>query len=113
MELGELRSVQERLASRGGRIAAVSVDAPDLSRSVHDKLDLPFPILADVDRATLRAYGLVHQGAGPGGCDVAVPAQLLVNPDGKILWRRTARLIQDRPSPDAVWASIEPLLPSG
>lgn len=91
--------VDSALKQRGGRLLAVSVDAPADSRRVVAELALPFPILSDAERALIRAYGLVHAGGGLEGEDIAVPAQLLVAPDGTVVWKHVAARITDRVNP--------------
>ena len=78
---------------------AVSVDEPAESRRVVEQQDLPFPILADTERDTVSAYGVLHAGGGPGGSDIALPAHFLIDTGGRIRWRFIARQAQDRPRP--------------
>ena len=88
---------------------AISVDPPELSRGVVEEEGLRFPILADPAREVIRSYGLVHAGGGLDEEDIALPAQLLVAPDGRIVWSHVARRIQDRASPARTLAAIEDL----
>lgn len=108
-ELVGLRDVSDELGRRGGRLLAISVDAPEDSAKVVKKHNLPFPILADVDRKAIAAYGLVHHGGGLKKEDVAIPAHVLIERGGKIAWRYVARKIQDRPYPSTVLAEIQKL----
>lgn len=94
---------------RGGRLLAISVDPPEKSREVVKKRSLGFHILADVDRKLISAFGLVHSGMGPGGSDVAMPAQLLFDKGGRIAWRRASRRVQDRAPHDEILAAIHTL----
>lgn len=110
--LSELRgfgAVHEDLKKRGGRVLAISVDAPDLSRAVVEKQHLPYSILCDTDRKVVRAYGLMHSHGAIDGSDVAIPANVLVGKDGKILWRHVARSVADRVDPAEVSAVIAKL----
>ena len=66
---------------------AVSVDEPAQSRALVARVGLPFRSLCDVSRDVVRRYGLLHPSGGPGGSDIAIPALLLVRPDGTIAWR--------------------------
>ena len=97
------------MRAKGGRVLAISVDPPELSRAVVEEDGLAFSILADTDRAVIESYGLVHAGGGPEGTDIALPAQLLVAPDGRIAWSHVARRIQDRASPAQTLEAIERL----
>lgn len=80
----------------------VSADGPERSQQVIDRNDLKFTFLSDRERAVIRDYGVLHAGGGPSGEDIALPAQFLIDRDGRILWRRVAGRIQDRPGPKEV-----------
>lgn len=111
-ELVGLRSVADEMQKLGGSLVAICTDPPDESAKVVKKASLSFSILSDEDAKTIRAFGLLHAGAGPGHTDIAVPAQVLVGKDGTILWRRRSVRVQDRPAPqeviDAVHAALSP-----
>lgn len=65
-----------------------------------ERAGLPFPILADEQGVVLDRLGLVHEGGGPDGGDIALPAQVLIDSDGQLLWIYVAERIQNRLSPD-------------
>jgi peroxiredoxin len=98
--------VQAELTRRGGRVLAVSSDDTLEAARLRRDLDLPFHVASDPGARAAAAFGLLHEHGGPGGKDVALPAQVLLDRDLKILWRHVARRIQDRPSPDEVLAAI-------
>lgn len=106
-ELRGLGAINDGLQQAGVRVLAVSVDTPAESARVVKRNELPFPILSDAEHRVIRDYGLVHRGGGPGGGDIAIPAHVLVDHDGTILWRRISHRIQDRPSPDEVLAAVK------
>ena len=87
----------------------MSVDTPDESRKVVEADGLPFRILSDTSRDVIRRYGLLHPGGGPGGADIAVPAQFLLRPDGTIAWRHVSRRVQDRADPADTLAAVAAL----
>lgn len=93
----------------GGGILAISVDTPQQSRRVVDKQHLAFPILADVDRKVIRAYGVLHPGGSPGGQDIALPSQFLIGRDGRIAWSVVAHHAQERPHPTEIIKQIRAL----
>jgi peroxiredoxin len=101
--------VHALLAKKDGGVLAISVDPPELSREVVENEHLPFPILSDANRGIVKAYGLLHAGAGPRGTDVAVPAQFLLDRDGRIVWRHVSALIQDRVDPEVTLAAVQRL----
>lgn len=97
------------MAARGGRLLTITVDPPETTARLLVDQELPFTILSDLDASVIRAYGLAHEGGGLDGETIAVPAQLLVRPDGSIAWRHVARFITDRVDPRATRAAIERL----
>lgn len=98
-ELRGLGAVHEALQQRGGGVVAVAVDPMEQARAVVEQQDLPFPVLADDDRAVTRAYGLLDQDHDWIDADISIPAQILVGTDGTVKWRHVSRFIQDRLAP--------------
>lgn len=102
--------INDEIQGRGGRLLAVSVDAPERSRQVVERFKLPFSILADEQRDVIRAYGLVHKGGGPDGGDIAIPMLMLLGEDGRVRWRRVAPNVMDRLDPAEVLAAVRTAL---
>ena len=94
--------IHESLTSLGVVTVAISVDAPTDSKRVVQRSGLPFEILADRDRSLLSALGIVHEGGGPRGSDIALPSIMLVNAKRRILWQYRSTHIHDRLSPEDV-----------
>jgi peroxiredoxin len=86
---------------------AISVDSVEDNRKVVEKLGLGFPILSDSDRATITAYGLLHEGASIDGGNIARPATLLIGPDGRVRWRNLTENWRVRVRPDAVIDAVQ------
>ena len=99
-ELRGLGEVNAELQRQGGRLLAVAVDQPAQARRVVQRNNLDFAILCDTDRSIAQAYGVLHQDAGPGGLGIALPANILIDRTGRIVWKRVATRIQDRPHPN-------------
>ena len=66
----------------------MSVDTVEESATLASGLGLEFPILSDVERQAIHEWGLVHEGGKPGGGAIARPAVFLIEPGGRISWRR-------------------------
>ena len=81
---------------------AISVDAPEVSADLARKAGYTFPILSDRDGAAMRAYDLVHKGAGINGADVARPAEFLLDRSGTVRWRNLTEDYRVRARPDEV-----------
>lgn len=88
---------------------AICTDAPADSKRVVDKYKLNFSILSDDTGDVIRKYGLFHVGGSPKGGDIAVPAHVLIDRSGQIVWKRRSDKIQDRPDPAEVKVRIETL----
>ena len=108
-ELRGLGVVNEELERRKGRLLAISVDPPKKSLEVVRKQSLAFPILSDGDRKVIHDYGIVHEGGGPQGGDIAVPAMFLIDRAGNLVWFHRAKRITDRPHPQEVLEAIQAL----
>jgi peroxiredoxin len=109
-ELGGLGEVDGELRARGGTLVAISVDPPERSRELRTRRGFTFPILSDQSRAEIRALGIVHKGGGPGNSEIAVPAQFLLDRDGRVLWSHVSQRIQGRADPADVLERVRALL---
>ena len=70
----------------GVRTVAISVDSPEQSRDLSRKAGFTFEFLSDPDTTAIRAYDLLHVGAGVEGHDVARPGEFLVDSNGIVRW---------------------------
>ena len=68
-------------------------------------------MLSSASLPVLDEYGLTHSAGGPGGETIAVPAQLLIAPDGRIVWQHVAHRITDRADPRVTMEEIEQAFP--
>jgi peroxiredoxin len=93
----------------GIRVAAISVDAPDLSRNLATKSGYTFPILSDANTAVIRRYDLLHPRGGPDGHDIARPAEFLVDADGIVRWTNFTEDIRVRARADQMLAAARKL----
>ena len=76
-----------------------------------EKLNLPFPMLSDRDRArAIGPYGLMNMDDPRG---LAIPATVLIGPDGDEVMRNVSRDYADRPFEDDALDALRALkLPS-
>ena len=58
------------------------MDTAEDSKTLADKLEVSFPIVADTDRALTKAFGVYDEGN-----DIAWPAVFVVAGDGTVAWR--------------------------
>lgn len=88
--MANLHSVLRR---RGVEIAAISVDSREDSAQLAKSLELPFPLLEDVDLRVALQWGVAMEGR-----DIAVPAVFVVLPNGTIFWKKVGESMADRPT---------------
>lgn len=108
-----MRSIQknlDRFHDVGIRPVAISVDSPEASRDLSQKVGYTFPILSDPKLEAIQPYDLVHKGQGEGGRDIARPAEFLVDSSGIVRWRMLTENYWVRARPQQVLEAAK-LLP--
>jgi len=80
MQACNLRDGFDELKTRGVKIVGVSADGPKSQLRFKEKYHLPFVLLADQERAVLRAFGV------PTLLGMANRQSFLIK-EGKIIWR--------------------------
>ncbi|MBA2453124.1 MAG: redoxin domain-containing protein [Chloroflexia bacterium] len=68
----------------------------------------PFPFLADVDRQSIREYGVFHR-TDPDGRPIPVPGAFIVDAVGIIRYRFVGEIPVDRPETEAILLAISDL----
>jgi peroxiredoxin len=92
------------------RIITVSTDTPRQLRVGHVKhnlgaLMLADPVLEITDQFGLRNTG-IHSGIPGGAKALPVPASLLVDADGKVVWMDQSENYQQRSDPAVILAAL-------
>ena len=84
------------------RIVAIDIDSPGQHAAMIEKLEIPFPYLSDPDRSqAVEPFDVVdHKDAR----NLARPAMILVDPDGRERFRFVSRDFADRYPEDEVLA---------
>jgi peroxiredoxin len=100
----QLQGLQERIGdfrAKKATLFAISVDSVERNRALADELGLDFPILADPDRAVIRAYGVDDPENR-----IAWPAIFVIGRDGTIVDRDLAVDYRVRPQVAAIIEAI-------
>ena len=87
--------------ARGARLAGVSVDPTETSRTFHRRLSLGFPLLSDPEMKVVEAYGVVQEDR-----DLAVPALFLLDSKRRVVWSEVADDYSDRPGAREVLSRV-------
>ena len=93
------------------QIVTVSADTPKELRDGHGAHGLKARMLSDRDLAVTDAFGLrntaIHSGPRSGAEALPVPATLLVDRSGKVLWMDLSEDYQRRSDPSVVLAAMQ------
>lgn len=80
------------------RLLAISVDDQKHAAQVWDQVvKRQFTVLSDPGAKVIRKYGVVHPGGGSGE-DIALDTTLLVDEQGREVWRRVSETVPDLPT---------------
>jgi peroxiredoxin len=90
-----------KFEERGANLVAISVDPPERSKALAERLGVTFPVLSDVDLKVVRAYGVEDGENG-----IAWPAIFVVGTDGAIRWRSLAETYPERPASEVVLKAL-------
>jgi peroxiredoxin len=88
-------------AANDVQIAVVVAQRADAVRRYIEETGLPFDILTDERRDTLRAYGVWHR-IGIDAWNIARPAVFLINRDASIAWAFVSTHQRDFPDEDTL-----------
>jgi peroxiredoxin len=101
---------REAFDRRGVRIVAISVDPPETTRELAGKQGYAFTLLSDPNAEVIGRYGVLHPKAGPGGSDLARPAEFLVDAGGVIRWVNLTESYAARARPAQALEAIDEAL---
>jgi peroxiredoxin len=107
-----LRGIQQSLDkfnATGIRPVAISVDSIETSRDLAQKNGFTFTILSDPNAEAIRAYDLVHAGAGEDGGDIARPAEFLLDSTGTVRWLNLTGNYWKRATPEQMLEAAKDL----
>ena len=85
----------------------MSVDSPETSRRLRDRLKARFTFLSDPEGELLDILNIRHRGGRWDGADIAFPATILVDETGTIRWTYQSDTYRQRANPEAVFAAIQ------
>ena len=89
------------------RLVAVSVDPPETNRDLRSKAGYTFTFLGDPPGVVLRSYDLLHPRAGPGGTDIARPAEFYIDSTRTVRWVNLTPSYAVRATPQQMLAAID------
>jgi thioredoxin-dependent peroxiredoxin len=87
----EFRAHYSELKEAGVEIAGISTDTPESSRDWAGRMNLPFPLLSDEERAAGAAFGVIRRvGIGTWNVEFFKRSTFLVDARGIVVaqWRK-------------------------
>jgi peroxiredoxin len=87
----------------------VSVDPPEASRRLKERLKSRFTFLSDPEGALLDAIGIRHRGGRNDGGDIAYPTAMLVDGGGVVRWIFQSDTYVERARAEQIFAAIAEL----
>jgi peroxiredoxin len=101
----QLREFAERIGDfkkLGVKVVAITVDEPQQSKKVFREVAQgKIRILSDPGAEIIEKYGLLH-AKGRNDDDIAIRATVLLDSEGRELWRRVSTTAQETPSADEI-----------
>lgn len=95
------------ITNAGAVVAAIDVDTPGQHAAMVQNLNLPFPMLSDPERdLAIGPFGLMNE-EDPRG--LAITATVLIDQNGREVFRSVSRDYADRPLEDEVIDAIRDL----
>ena len=91
------------------QLFAVSVDPPEVSAALRERLQSSFTFLSDADGVLLDALDIRHRGGRMDGADIAYPTAVLVDGAGVVRWTYQSDTYRQRAEPEEVFAALDAL----
>jgi peroxiredoxin len=83
-QLVQLQGAIPRFEKQGVKLAAISYDTEEILKYFADRHKIEYPMLADPDSKTIKAYGVLNQEATGMQRGFARPGYFFIGPDGII-----------------------------
>ena len=85
MEARGFRDTYKQIQKTGAVILGISPDTPKAQKKFQDKFDLPFSLLADVNKKVAEAFGVVQEKNMYGKKVIGIArTTFIIGPDGRI-----------------------------
>ncbi|MDQ3338617.1 MAG: AhpC/TSA family protein [Myxococcota bacterium] len=101
-QLTELQTNQRKIADAGAIIVGISSDSSEDANKTRDSLQLNFELYSDPQLAVISQWGVEDVGS-----NIARPAAFVVEPGGRITYRRIGKSPADSPSIEELVSALE------
>lgn len=119
-ELAQVRKRYDEIAARGVDVVAISVDPPEASAALRDRLGGRIELVSDQNGTLLDRLGVRHRDGVPAPLangrasrDVFLPTTFLLDERHRVRWVYRPDTYRVRATPDEILAAIDALGPPG
>ena len=106
-QLREFAQRKSDFDTQNARVVAISVDDMDHTRKVWDDVaHQNVIVLSDPDAKIIREYGLLHP-KGHSGEDIALRATLVIDSNGREVYRKVSSSVPDIRTADEILAELK------
>jgi len=105
-QLRNLEKNRAAIEAAGGHLVALSYDNVEVQAAAAKKLGLNFPLLADPESHTIKAFGILNKEAKGDYEGLPHPAIFVVDTDGIIRAKLMEEGYRDRPSAELILAAL-------
>lgn len=83
----KLNDIADQFKAMGVGVVGMTYDAPEAIQQFHEQWEIEYPVLRDVDRQHVEAWGIRNEAYGEGTFAYGVPhpGVVLLSPAGEIL----------------------------
>ena len=108
----QLQGRLESYKAAGLNVVALTYDAPPLQQAFIDKFAITYPVLSDVDAASVKQLGILNTEYKPGddAYGIPYPGVFIVSPDGRIAGKVFLSGYSTRVGADGVLAHAQRVL---
>jgi len=111
-EMCTFRDSLAQFNTLNAKVYGISVDLPYALQAFGEKYNLSFPLLSDMEREAIRAFGVVWPLLGGVVKEVASRAVFVLDPDGNIVYRWVGDSPANEPLYSEVTRAVESLTAS-
>jgi peroxiredoxin len=83
----KLNDIRDQFEAIGVGVVGMTYDKPEIIQQFHEKWEIEYPVLRDLDRQHVEAWGVRNEAYGEGTFAYGIPhpGVVLLSPEGEIL----------------------------
>ena len=108
----KLNDIKGDFEELGVGVVGMTYDDPEIIKAFHDKWELTYPLLRDVDGQHVDAWGIRNEQYGEGtfAYNIPHPGVVFLAPDGKILAKFAKKGYRSRADWGSVFEEVQSLV---